>query len=213
MSIAQAPNRTDLVKQAFWLEWIAIAWLAIEAVVPIWSGFAAHSITLLAFGLDSVIEIASAGVLIWRLTIELRHGQHFSEQAEHSASRIGGILLFALAAYVVISAGWGFLTKQGEEFSAPGLVVVLAAFPIMYLLAKRKIAIAEKIGSRALRTDAAETITCCWLAAVVVVGLIAQYITGAWWVDSVTSLGIVWFLVKEGRKAWAGEACEFSSRH
>ena len=154
--------------------------MAIEAVVASWSGFAAHSITLLAFGLDSVIEIVSAGVLIWRLTIELRHGQHFSEQAEHHAGRIGGILLFALAAYVVISAGWGFLTKQGEEFSAPGLVIVLAAIPIMYLPTKRKIAIAEKIGSRALRADAVESITCGWLSAVVVVGLIAQYLTGAW---------------------------------
>jgi divalent metal cation (Fe/Co/Zn/Cd) transporter len=213
MSIAQATDRFDLVKQAFWLGWITIAWMTIEAVVAIWSGFAAHSVTLLAFGLDSIIEMVSAGVLIWRLTIELRHGQHISEEAERRASRIGGILLFALAAYVVISAGWGFLTKQGEEFSAPGLVVALAAIPIMYLLAKRKIAIAEKIGSRALRTDAVESITCGWLAAVVVVGLIAQYITGAWWVDSVTSLGIVWFLVKEGREAWASEDYGCSSCH
>jgi divalent metal cation (Fe/Co/Zn/Cd) transporter len=207
VSIAQATDRIDLVKQAFWLKWITIAWMAIEAVVAIWSGFEAHSITLLAFGLDSIIELVSAGVLIWRLTVELKHRQHFSEEAEHHASRVGGILLFSLAAYVVISAGWGFLTKQGEEFSAPGVVVALAAIPIMYLLAKRKIAIAEKIGSRALRADAVESITCVWLAAVVVVGLIAQYLTGAWWVDSVTSLGIVWFLVKEGRDAWAGEAC------
>jgi divalent metal cation (Fe/Co/Zn/Cd) transporter len=207
VSIAQATDRIDLVKQAFWLEWITIAWMAIEAVVAIWSGFEAHSITLLAFGLDSIIELVSAGVLIWRLTVELKHRRHFSEEAEHHASRVGGILLFSLAAYVVISAGWGFLTKQGEEFSAPGVVVALAAIPIMYLLAKRKIAIAEKIGSRALRADAVESITCVWLAAVVVVGLIAQYLTGAWWVDSVTSLGIVWFLVKEGRDAWAGEAC------
>jgi len=59
--------------------------------------------------------------------------------------------------------------------------------------------------------NAVESITCSWLAAVVVVGLIAQYLTGAWWVDSVTSLGIVWFLVKEGREAWAGEACGCSS--
>ena len=151
MSIAQARDRADLVKQAFWL-----AWMAIEAVVASWSGFAAHSITLLAFGLDSVIELVSAGVLIWRLTVELKHGQHFSEEAEQRAGKIGSILLFALAAYVIISAGWGLWAKQGAEFSMPGLVVALAAIPIMYHLAKRKIAIAEKIGSRALRTDAVE---------------------------------------------------------
>jgi divalent metal cation (Fe/Co/Zn/Cd) transporter len=77
----------------------------------------------------------------------------------------------------------------------------------MYVLAKRKIAIAEKIGSRALRADAVESITCGWLSVMVVVGLAAQYLTGAWWVDAVTSLGIIWFLVKEGREAWAGKDC------
>jgi divalent metal cation (Fe/Co/Zn/Cd) transporter len=45
------------------------------------------------------------------------------------------------------------------------------------------------------------------LSVVVVAGLTAQYLIGAWWIDAVTSLGIVWFLVKEGREAWAGEEC------
>jgi divalent metal cation (Fe/Co/Zn/Cd) transporter len=207
MSIAQTESRTDLVRQAFWLEWLTIAWMVIEAIVAIASGLAAHSITLLAFGLDSIIELISAGVLIWRLTIELRHGQKFSEESEQRASKIGGALLFALAGYVVIIAGWSLWTQRPEEFSMPGLLVALVAIPIMYFLAKRKIAIAEQIGSRALRADAVESITCGWLSVMVVIGLTAQYLTGAWWVDSVTSLGIVWFLVKEGREAWSGEEC------
>jgi hypothetical protein len=53
---------------------------------------------VLAFGLDSLVELASARVLMWRLSIELRHGQRSSERAEHIASRIGGGLLFLLAA-------------------------------------------------------------------------------------------------------------------
>ena len=65
MSIAQAETRTDLVRQAFWLEWITIAWMVVEAAVAIGSGIEARSITLLAFGLDSVIELISAGVLLW----------------------------------------------------------------------------------------------------------------------------------------------------
>jgi divalent metal cation (Fe/Co/Zn/Cd) transporter len=207
MTITQTENRIDLVRQAFWLEWLTFAWMVIEAIVAIASGLAAHSITLLAFGLDSVIELISAGVLIWRLTIELRHGQKLSEDAEQRASKIGGALLFALAAYVVISAGWSLWAQRAEEFSMPGLLVALVAIPTMYFLAKRKIAIAEQIGSRALRADAMESVTCGWLSVVVVVGLAAQYVIGAWWIDSVTSLGIVWFLVKEGREAWAGEEC------
>jgi len=100
-----------------------------------------------------------------------------------------------------------FVTQRAQEFSMPGLLVGLVAIPTMYFLAKRKIAIAEKIGSRALRADAVESITCGWLSFMVVIGLVAQYLTGAWWIDSVTSLGIVWFLVKEGREAWAAEEC------
>ncbi len=107
--------------------------MVIEAVVAIGAGVVARSITLLAFGIDSVIELASAGVLIWRLNVELRHGQSFAEPAEHMASRVGGVLLFALAAYVVLAAGWSLRTRQGQAFSWPGLIVSLAAIPIMWI--------------------------------------------------------------------------------
>jgi hypothetical protein len=138
---------------------------------------------------------------------ELRRGQAFSARAERLASRIGGALLFALAAYVVTSAGWGLWQCQGAEFSIPGLAVSVLAIPIMRYLARRKIVLADKLGSRALRADAMESITCGWLSLVVVVRLVAQAVLGTWWVDSLGSLAIVWFLVKEGREAWAGEEC------
>ncbi len=201
------PERAALIRQAFRLEWLTIAWMVIEGVVAIGAGLAAGSLTLMAFGIDSVIELASAGVLIWRLTVELRHGQAFSEQADRTASRIGGALLFTLAAYVVAGAAWSLWTRHGEEFSLPGLIVAVLAMPIMLLLARRKLAIATQLGSRALRADAAESITCGWLSLVVVVGLLADYVLGAWWVDAVTSLAIVWFVVKEAREAWSGEDC------
>lgn len=160
---------------------------------------------MLAFGIDSLIELASAVVLIWRLTVEMRHGKTFAESAERAASRIGGALLFALAAYVVVAAGWSLWMRQGASFSWPGLVVSLAAMPVMWVLFRRKLRIADALGSRALRTDAVESVTCGWLSLVVVIGLVAQFALGAWWVDPVTSLAIVWLLVKEGREAWQAE--------
>jgi len=105
------------------------------------------------------------------------------------------------------SAAWGLWTRAGQEFSWPGLAVTAAAIPIMYLLAQRKLAIADRLASRALRADAVESITCGWLSLVAVLGLIAQLAFGAWWIDNVTSLAIVWFLVKEGREAWSAEGC------
>ena len=77
----------------------------------------------------------------------------------------------------------------------------------MYLLAKRKLSVAAQLSSRALRADAVEAVACGWLSFVVVLGLLAQLAIGAWWIDSVTSLAILWFLIKEGREAWTGEEC------
>ena len=179
--------------------------MVVEAVVALASGVSARSISLIAFGLDSLIELASACVLIWRLDIELWRGQSVAEMAERTASRIGGTLLFVLAAYIVVAAGWRLWNRQAAEFSWPGLSISLAAIPVMWLLSRRKLRLAEALGSRALRADAVESITCGWLSFVVLIGVLAQLALGAWWVDAATSLVIVWLLIKEGREAWTGE--------
>jgi divalent metal cation (Fe/Co/Zn/Cd) transporter len=191
------PERAALIREAFRLEWFTVAWMTVEAVVAIASGIAAQSITLLAFGIDSLIELASAGVLIWRLSVELKHGRAFSESAERIASRIAGGLWFALAAYVTVAAGWSLWHREGEGFSWPGLIVTALAIPVMYLLAKRKLCVAAQLGSRALRADAVEAVACGWLSLVVVLGLLAQLAIGAWWIDSVTSLAILWLLIRK----------------
>jgi hypothetical protein len=112
--------RSDLVRRAFRLEWLTAGWMLIEAAVAIASGAAANSLSLIAFGADSLIELASAGVLLWRLDVEIRRGAEFPETVEQRASRIGGALLFVLAAYVVVSAAYGLWMREGQEFSAPG---------------------------------------------------------------------------------------------
>jgi divalent metal cation (Fe/Co/Zn/Cd) transporter len=202
------PVRPDLIRRAFRLEWFTAGWMLVEAAVAVGSGIAAHSLSLIAFGADSIIELASAGVLLWRLNVEIRHGAEFSESIEHRASRIGGALLFALAAYVVVSATHGLWVRRGQEFSTPGLVLVILAIPVMLWLARAKIRVADQIGSRALRADAVESITCAYLSGAVVIGLIAQRLMpGWWWIDSATSLVIVFLLIKEGREAWADETC------
>jgi divalent metal cation (Fe/Co/Zn/Cd) transporter len=132
--------------------------------------------------------------------------------AERTASRIGGALLLVLAAYIAVAAGWRLWSRQGAEFSWPGLLVSLAAIPIMWLLSRRKLQLAEALGSRALRADAVESITCGWLSFVVLIGLLAQLALGAWWVDAATSLVIVWLLIKEGCEAWKGDDRE-GDRH
>lgn len=197
----------ELVKRAFVLEWITIGWMVIEATIAIWTGVSARSLMLIAFGADSVIELVSAGVLLWRISVELEKRDEFPEQVERQASRIGGVLLLALALYVILSGGWNLWTHKSSEFSAVGLTISVLAIPIMYFLSKAKMKIADDIGSKALRTDAVESITCGYLSFVVVVGLLAQLVLRAWWIDSVASLGIVYFLIKEGREALVTDEC------
>ena len=203
----ESVERHALVREALRLEWLTIAWMSVEALVALASGWIAGSVVLIAFGLDSVIELASAGVLMWRLLVELRHNGKFSESTEKLASRLAGALLLALAAYVTVVALWSLWSRNAETFSWPGFIVALAAIPSMRYLAHRKIAIADKLGSRALRADAMEAVTCGWLSFVVVISLAAQWLVGAWWIDGVGSLAIVWLLVKEGREAWSGKEC------
>lgn len=208
-SDAERPGgRASLVRAAFTLEWITIVWMVAEAVAAVASGIGAHSVSLIAFGIDSVIELISAIVLVWRLTVELERGETVSEATERRASRIGGILLFMLAGYIVVTAAWSLWHREGEEFTTVGLGVAVLAIPVMYWLSRRKMVIADRLGSGALRADTVESITCGYLSAVVVVGLLAQLILKAWWVDGVTALAIVYFIVKEGHEAWRGECCD-----
>ena len=198
-------GRTALIKKAVRLQWFTIFWMVLEGAVAVWSGVAAHSLSLIAFGADSFIELISAGVVLWRLKVEANRGEEFSESAERFARKVAGILLFALAVYVLVSAVWSLLDRQGAEFSLPGLLITIFTVPLMYLLFRRKSDLARSLASAALRADAAETLTCAYLSAVVVVGLVCQLLVNAWWVDGATSLLIIYFVVKEGFEALGAE--------
>lgn len=195
-------RRVSLVRRAFILETLTIAWVLVEAGVALGSAIEAHSLTLMAFGVDSVIELLSALVLLWRLRVELHLRQEFSETVERRASLVAGALLAALTLYVIVSAGWGLWTHHSEAVSVSGLILAAVAIPVMFGLARTKIRIANQIGSAALRADAIESVACGYFSAVVLIGLLAQWLLGAWWVDSVSALVLVPFLVHETQEAW-----------
>jgi divalent metal cation (Fe/Co/Zn/Cd) transporter len=208
--VREMPNgvlerRGGLVEQALRLEWLTAAWMLIEAAVAISSGIAAHSLTLIAFGADSVIELLSALLLLWRLMVELRRGEDFPEELEERAAKIGALLLLALSLYVIVSAAWALWRGEGQEFSLPGIVLAVLAMPTMYGLARAKLRLADALRSGALRADAIESIACGYLSAIVVLGLAVQFFVNAWWVDGLTTLVLVPFLLREAKEAWQGE--------
>src|SRR5881397_4136206 len=207
-----AVSRADAVRQALLLTHITIGWMTIEGAASLLLGWASKSLLLEAFGIDSVIELFSAGVLLWRLRIEAsgRADEARIETVEQRASRLVGYTLYFLVAYVVFNSAYGIFVAHrvtDTHESAWGILIGLVAKIGMPILAGYKLKVAARLNSRALRADAIESITCGYLSVVLIVGLAATRILGWWWLDSVAALALIPFLIKEAREAVRGECC------
>lgn len=183
--------------------------MLIEGVVSVGAGLAASSVALLAFGIDSFIELGSDLTVAWRLHAEQR-GTVPDRLAliEHRASRFAAALLLILAGYIAFDAGRALMgSGDRAEESIVGIGLTLASLVIMPLLARAKLRIADAVGSRALRTDAYEAVCCAWLALTTLVGLALNAAVGWWWADPLAALVIVPLLVREGLAGWRGTTC------
>lgn len=195
-------ERARLVQLGITVEWITIAWMVVEVGVSITAAILAGSVALMAFGLDSGIELVSAGVMVWRFGIEQQGGNRERvAQAERRASKLVGWSLVLLAIYVVVSAAWGLWHRSQPETTVLGIAIAAAAVVVMPVLVRVKRHIADSIGSAALRGDAAEGVVCAYMATVLLAGLVLRAVFGWGWADSITALGIVYFIVREGREA------------
>src|SRR6059058_502411 len=203
-------SRADAVRLALLLTYITLGWMTIEGAASLLLGWASKSLLLEAFGIDSVIELFSAAVLLWRLRVE-SSGTATSEHVnlvERRAARLIGFSLYALVAYVVLNSAYGlFVTKRITDTheSVWGILIGVVAKIGMPILAAYKLKVATRLDSRALRADAVESIVCGYLSIVLIVGLAATRILGWWCLDSVAALALIPFLIKEARAAISGE--------
>ncbi len=179
-----------------------------EAVVAIASGLLARSVALLGFGLDSIVETASAFIIAWHL---FGHStdEAANERRERRAVRLIALSFFGIAAYVTYDAvaklaGFG----EHPERSTTGLVLVIVSLAVMPALAFAKRKVAGGLGSTALRADAAETQLCLYLSVVVLIGLIGNALLGWWWMDPIAGIVVAVLAVREGREAWEGSELE-----
>lgn len=201
---ATAPQRAQRerwLRRALWLVAGTMAYNVVEALVALWAGFEAGSIALVGFGLDSLIELVAASVLLWRMALEVRSAETFQvERAEGRVRRIVGITFLALAAYVLAQSGWTLYTKEGPSESLVGILLALASLVIMPLIAAGKLRAADRLKSGALRAEARETLACSYLSLCLLVGLAANAWVGWWWADPTAALLMVPWLVREGRE-------------
>ena len=188
-------SRAAALRQGVRLEWVTIAWMLVEAVIAVGAGIVARSVLLTAFGIDSVVELLSGIVVLRRL---------LGRAEEEISTRISAVLLVLLCVYVVLFSIGGLVLRVMPEGSILGIAVSAVAIVAMPLLAGAKRRVNRVLESPSLRADIAESISCAYLAAATLAGLVVSMATGWWWVQYIAALGLLVWLIPEALEALRG---------
>jgi cation diffusion facilitator family transporter len=205
--MAHSLTRPALIRRGLLLEYLTVGWNILEGLIAIVAGLLSGSVALVAFGMDSLVEIISGLVLIWRLRAEDRGDldEVALERTERRAELLVGAAFMVLAAYVTIESLRSLLQAEAPEASPIGIVLTALSIVVMLWLARAKRETGEALGSRALIADSKQTRACWYLSAVALVGLALNALLGWWWADPLAALAIAVLLVREGWEALSGE--------
>jgi cation diffusion facilitator family transporter len=190
---------------------ITLAYNTLEGVASIVAGAMAGSVSLVAFGIDSAIEVASSAASLWRLRADM--DPHERERVERVSLRVIGACFILLALYIAVDAGHSLWSTERPERTLPGVAIAGLSVIVMPILARAKRKVATGLGSRALRADAAQTDLCSYLSLIVLVGLGLNATLGWWWADPAAALLMVPIIAKEGVEGLQAEKpCEDCGR-
>jgi divalent metal cation (Fe/Co/Zn/Cd) transporter len=203
LALGPSPDRRTVLRRRIRLLVAAtITYNVIEAGVAITAGTVASSAALIGFGLDSIVEVASATAVAWQFSA----ADH--ERREKTALRVIAISFFALAAYVTYDAVRALLGVGGEAgHSTPGLILAALSLLVMPFLSAAQRRAGRELGSASAVADSKQTLLCTYLSAVLLVGLALNSLFGWSWADPIAALVIAAVAVKEGREAWRGDTC------
>ena len=177
------------------LEYITLAWNVVGVGIVMFAAYAAHSVALAGFGLDSLIEIFASIVVVWHL-------KRINEHKEKTAMRLIGTAFFILATYIFFQAVYTLWTGQHPLPSIIGIMWLAVTFITMLLLAWGKHVVGKRIQNEVLMTESRVTLIDAYLAGAVLLGLLFNTVLGWWWADPLAGLVIVYYGIKEGIAAW-----------
>jgi len=201
----QSRNRADLVRRGRYLEYFTIGYNSLEGLIAVAAGLLAGSIALVGFGFDSLIEVTSGAVLLWRLHADLDEERR--ERVETISLRIVGACFVLLAIYVSFDSVKSLIRREAPQESIVGIVLAAVSLIVMPLLVRAKRRVARGINSAALMADSKQTELCTYLSAILLGGLLLNALLGWWWADPVAALVMVPIIVKEGIEGLRGETC------
>jgi divalent metal cation (Fe/Co/Zn/Cd) transporter len=175
-------------------------------VIALTAGVMAGSISLIGFGLDSVVEVSASLIVTWRLAAERRTG--CTQDTDRLATRGIAISFFALAGYVGFDAVQRLVTTERPDTTLIGIVLTAVSLAVMPFLARAKRRVAPALGSRAQQAEADQTRLCAYMSAVVLVGLLANSALGWWWADPAAAIGIAGLALVEAVRTWRADSLE-----
>jgi len=205
LAINEQSNRLALVKRGRYLEYFTIGYNSLEGLIAVVAGLTAGSVALVGFGFDSLIEVTSGSVLLWRLHAD--GDEERRERIEAISLRIVGACFVVLAVYVTYDSVKSLIRREAPEESLVGIVLAAVSLVIMPLLVCAKRRVARAINSGALMADSKQTELCTYLSAILLGGLLMNALLGWWWADPVAALVMVPIIVNEGIEALRGETC------
>lgn len=197
-------SREVLVRRGIKLNYLTIGYNALEAVVSLAAGFIAGSVALVSFGIDSAIEVTSAGVAQFRLRADKDPIRR--KRVEELTHRLIGVSFLLLAAYVLIDATRSLWLREAPAGSRVGIALLALSVVVMPLLARAKRNVAIGLHSGALAADAAQTSLCAYLSVIALAGVGLNSFLGWWWADPFAAIAMVPIIVREGADGMRGRS-------
>ncbi len=187
-------TRESLEARGLRLEYATIAWNAVEMVIAIGLGIAARSLALVAFGLDTMVELFASGVVVWHL----RHPGRGSDRVTAQALRLVAWAFFVLAVVIAVGALSALVAGATPDESPLGIAYLALTAIVMLSLGAAKRATGRRLESEPLAAEARMSIIDAALALGVLLGLAANALFGWWWADSVAALLVAVAAAREG---------------
>ncbi|MGB0111976.1 MAG: cation transporter [Ilumatobacteraceae bacterium] len=201
MTVISAERHETLTRRVRMLVAATIAYNVVEGIIAISAGSVAGSTALVAFGLDSFIEVSSAAMVAWQFAAP------DPRVRERVTLRVIAWSFFGLAAFVSIESVRTLVGGHAVDPSTVGIVLATLSLIIMPFLSYAQRSAGRAIGSLTAVADSKQTLLCTYLSAVLLVGLLLNSAVGWSWADPVAGLVIAVIAVKEGRNAWRGDTC------
>ena len=202
MEVAAFPDRIELTRKGRQLEFFTIAWNSLEGLVAIAAGAIAGSISLVGFGVDSLIEVTSGATLLWRMSSHTN-----DESRERLSLRIVGGCFLALALYICYESVQNLVSRKAPGHSLVGIALACVSLVVMPLLSRAKHKVGAALNSAAMHADAKQTEFCTYLSAILLAGLLLNAFLGWWWADPAAALVMVPIIAREGIEGLQGKAC------